>query len=426
MTVFLIAFFRPYVAMHAWLLALPLGEFLPATGIPGVNGPNLIFIILLLSWVVPRIFSRERIFTRTRLSVPIAVFIGVLTLSLIKAVVFPPSAGSYPAIVMVKNLWNSALGLAVYYVVVNTVVSREQMKNLLVTFGAGATVGAIIAIQQFIGLASHKRVVGALGDVNDLGAYFAVCASMLGGVFLASGAFSALKRVAIWVAAAFTTIGVVLPKSRGALVGFACGLGVLALSVSKRAFVFFLIVLALSPLWAPGFVKDRMAETRVDSVEAEIMGDPTDKLDPSASVRLRIWGVVLRETVRTPLWGMGYSTIPFLTYREIGRSFSAHSLYIATFGEAGLIGIAALFWLLLSCVRSGLELLRRATRKLDRGIAVGFLGATAALLVANVFGERFMNMSIAGTYFFLAGLVDRCIHFIRTEDAPRTAEEMTS
>jgi hypothetical protein len=427
-TIFTVAFFRPHVALHAWLLALPLGEYLPATGIPGINAPNLIFIILLVSWIVPRIFARQQIFVRARLTVPIALFIGVLFMSLLKVVVFPPSTGSYPAMVLVKNLWNSVLGIAVYFVVVNTVENREQMKNLLVTFGVGLTVGALIALDQYGGLASHQRVSGALGDVNDLGAYFAMCATMIIGIVLVSSRiFPMMKRLTIWVSSAFAAIGVFLPNSRGALVGFACGLGLLTLSVSKRVFVLFLIVLALSPIWAPDFVKDRVAETRVDTVEAELMGDPTDKLDPSAGVRLKIWGIVFRETMRSsPIWGMGYSTIPFLTYKEIGRSFSSHNLYVAIFGEAGLIGIVALAWLLVSCVKSGIELLRAASRRLDRGIALGFLSATAALLAANVFGERFLNMSIAGTYFFLAGLVDRCVRFAATDKAPRTAEEMTS
>ena len=101
--------------------------------------------------------------------------------------------------------------------------------------------------------------------------------------------------------------------------------------------------------------------------------------------------------------------MPYLTADELGRPFSAHSLYFETLGQAGLVGIVVLFWLLFACVRSGRELLRVASTRTSRGLAVAFLGATVALIVANIFGERFMHISIAGTYFFLAGLVDRSI-----------------
>ena len=35
--VVLLVFFRPTVALHAWLLAMPIGEWLPASGIPGTS-----------------------------------------------------------------------------------------------------------------------------------------------------------------------------------------------------------------------------------------------------------------------------------------------------------------------------------------------------------------------------------------------------
>jgi O-antigen ligase len=206
------------------------------------------------------------------------------------------------------------------------------------------------------------------------------------------------------------------------------GVGVLTYLLNKRAFVVFAIVLALSPVWAPSFVKDRIAETRVDSVEAELLGDVTDRLDPSAGVRLVIWGIVAKESLRSPLVGFGYGSVPYLTAGKLSRPFSAHSLYFATLGETGLIGLAVLAWLMFACFASGKELLRVASTPGHRGLAIAFLGATVALLVANVFGQRFTHISIAGTYFFLAGLVDRGIAIERETNRSNEvgAKELTS
>jgi len=423
LTIFIVAFFKPYVALHAWVIAMPLGDYLPVTGIPGVNGPNLILMMLVASWVFPRILRHKKLFIKTRISWPLAVFIAALYFSLGRAWAFPPAGGGYPAIGLLKALWNSVLGLLVYYVVVNTVVNRGQVKSLVVSLGLGCIFSALITVRQFIFFPAHRRVIGTLGDVNDTGAYFAMCALMFAGLFIAFGGISLVKRLTLYLATALATLGTFLPKSRGAIVAFVCGFAVLTFQTSRKAFVFFLVVLALSPIWAPSFVKDRMAETRVDTLEAQMYGDPTDRLDPSAAVRLKIWGIVLSEFKHQPIWGMGYATIPFLTLDKIGRSFSAHSLYVATIGEAGLIGIAALAWLLVSCVRSGFDLSREATDRMGRGLALGFLGGTAALLVANAFGQRFLHMSIAGTYFFVAGLVDRYIYFERSDTALAGAKE---
>ena len=72
-------------------------------------------------------------------------------------------------------------------------------------------------------------------------------------------------------------------------------------------------------------------------------------------------------------------------------------------------------WLLVACLRSGFELMRRATTPLSRGLSIGFIAASVVMLLTNVFGQRFLHRSIAGTYFLLAGLVDRSIILERRE-----------
>lgn len=406
--VMLVVVFRPRFALYAWLLAIPIGEWLPATGIPGVNGPNLLMLVMLAGWMVPRIMHGERVFSRTNLSFPVAAYLALLVFSLARGTLFPPGPG-YDGLRMLKSVWQIVLGFAVYFAVANMVVDLKEVRRLLVTFAAGTTVGALIAVRQFMGAGVDARIGGAIGDINDLGAYFAVTATALFGLFLTSRAFSRLQKWFVGSSALLAAFGVLIPKSRGGYVGAAAGLGLLTYLIDKRAVVVFALILALSPLWAPGFVKERIAETTVESLEAGLVGDPTDRLDPSAGVRLEIWRIVASKWARSPLIGYGYASVPYLTVGELSRPFSAHSLYFETLGETGLVGMAVLFWLLISCARSGRQLLRTATSGVTRGLAVAFLGATVALVVANVFGERFTHISIAGTYFFLAGLVDRSI-----------------
>lgn len=413
---------RSRAALYIWLLAIPIGEWLPATGIPGLNGPNLLIAGMLLGWVVPRMIRGERLMTSTRLTAPVAAYIFVLFFSLGRAWLSPPGPG-YDVVSMLKSVWQVALGFAVYFGAANMIEDRKQVNGLLVTFAVGSSIGVLIALRQFIAADVGERIGGALGDINDLGAYFALTASALFGLFLTSGAFSALRRWVIGASAFLAGLGVMLPKSRGGYVGAAAGLGAVAYLIDKRAVVVFVLVLALSPVWAPGFVKDRVAETTVDSIEAGLLGDSSDRLDPTAGVRLEIWGIVGRAFVKSPIVGYGYGSVPYLTAGQLSRPFSAHSLYFGMLGDAGIIGLAVLVWLLLACVRSGTELLRIATTRQSRGLAVAFLGATVAVLVANIFGERLTHISIAGTYFALAGLVDGSIAIERESRAAEAAQE---
>ena len=407
--------FKSRLSLYVWLLVIPLGEWLPATGVLGLNGPNLLIVVMMLSWIVPRIMHGERVLSRTRLSAPVAAYIVLIFFSLARGWLFPPGPG-YDGFQMLKMVWQVVLGFAVYYAAANVVADRKQISSLLVTFAVGSTLGAVIAVRQFLGAGFDTRIGGAIGDINDLGAYFAVTASALFGLFLTSRAFTGFRRWIMGASTLLASFGVMIPKSRGGYMGVVAGLGVLTYLLNKRAVIIFAVVVALSPFWAPTFVKDRVAETTVDSLEAEMVGDATDRLDPSAAVRLDIWRVIARKSLKSPIIGHGYAAVPYLTADELRKPFSAHSLYFATLGETGLIGLAVLAWLMCACVASGRELLRVASTPGSRGLAVAFLGATVALLVANIFGQRFTHISIAGTYFFLAGLVDRSIAMERESD----------
>jgi len=421
----LFAFFRPWFALHAWLLAIPLGEWLPSTGIPGINGASLLIFMLMLSWIVPRMLAGERVFTPTRIAKPLAAYISVLGLGLLVTSI--RGLAGFDLRFMMSVLWQSTLGFFAYFVVANTVKDERQTRNLLVTMSIGCAVAAAIALRQFAVTPDYRRIAGTLGDVNDLGAYFAVGGTAIVALVFSWKAFPRLKRLLVGVSALLASVAVLLPKSRGAYVGFAGGAAALTYLTSKRVFVIFLIVLALSPLWAPGFVRERVGETTVDTFEAGLYGDSTDRLDPSAGVRLKIWGIVTQEFTRRPFIGHGFGSVPSMTEGKLSKPFSAHSLYFETLADSGLLGIVVLFWLFVACFRSGAELLRIGSSQLTRGLSIGFLAATVALILANVFGQRFTHSTIAGTYFFLAGLVDRNIRIERQRRSQDSAKgEITS
>jgi hypothetical protein len=419
------AFFRPWFAMHAWLLAIPLGEWLPSTGIPGINGASLLIFMLILSWVVPRMLAGERVFRPTRIGGPLAAYIGVLGLGIL--VTSMRGMEGFDLRFLLSVLWQSSLGFFAYYVVANTVHDQRQTRNLLVTLSVGCAFAGAIALWQFIVTPDYRRIAGTLGDVNDLGAYFAVAGAAILALVFSWRAFPRFKRFLVALAAATTSVAVLLPKSRGAYVGFAAGAGAVTFLTSRKLFVVFLIVLALSPFWAPGFVRERVEETTVDTFEAGLVGDSTDRLDPSAGVRLKIWGIVTQEFTHRPFIGHGFGSVPTMTEGKLSKPFSAHSLYFETLADSGLLGIIVLVWLFVACFRSGAELSSVATTPLSKGLSVGFLAATVALILANVFGQRFTHSTIAGTYFFLAGLVDTNIRIERQRRSHEGAKgEITS
>jgi O-antigen ligase len=407
---------RPRIALYAWLLSLPVTGWLPVTGIPGLNGINVLFLVLLIAWIVPAVMRKERVLANTELRWPVAAYLAVLATASLRSAFFPIDPYQQGTLPILMSIWQRLPAIAVYFVVANAELSERQIRNLLAGIAVAAGIMGIISLRQFASIRAGRRITGGMNS-NELGAYFSVCATMLLSQVFWSRVFRPFQRVVMWVGAAFATIGVLLPKSRGAYVSFAASMTALTYLTSKKALIVFLLLLATSPVWAPGFVKDRMAETTVDSVEAALVGDVGDRLDPSAAVRLEVWAVVVHAFVRSPIIGYGYGAVPILTADKLSRPFSAHNLYFETLGESGLVGLGVLAWLLWACLKSGRTLLSLADRPLFRGLAVGFLAVTVAVIVANVFGQRFAHRAITGTYFFIAGLVDRSIVLRRRETA---------
>ncbi|MFH1502396.1 MAG: O-antigen ligase family protein [Candidatus Eisenbacteria bacterium] len=417
--------FRPKLALHLWLLAMPVAAWLPVTGIPGLNGVNLLFIVALVGWVGPWFMSGQRLLPRTRIGPALAFYIVVLFASVIRTILFPPEGTEFGPTELLLRVWQRVPALAIYYVAVGSTRDYDRIRSLIGTFAVSTGIAALIAFRQFATTPDVRRVGGGMNP-NDFAAYVGMCATALIAHVFTSSAFTRTRRLVLWVAAGLASIAVLLPKSRGGYVGFAGGLSAVTFLMSKKAFIVFLLVLIASPLWAPGFVKDRVLETEVESMEAQISGDVTDRLDPSAAVRIEVWRIVLSEVAARPVFGFGFGSVPMLTLDRMGTPFSAHSLYFETLADMGLIGVAALAWLLVACTRSGFELARRATTPLTRGLAVGFIAATVVLLLTNVFGQRFLHRSIAGSYFVLAGMVDRSVLLEKDAAAHRHEEGMAS
>ena len=409
---FAVVIVKPRAALYAWILSLPITGWLPVTGMTGLNGANVLFLILLTTWILPAVMAKRRVFADTPLRWPITAYMALLVLSGIRTAVFPPDAYVGRGLQVMFDLWQRLPAIAVYFVVANIALTERQIRNLLVGLPVAATALGVISVRQFADIDPSRRISGGMNS-NELGAYFAVCATMLFSQVLWSRVYRVVQRVIIWMGAALATVGVFLTKSRGAYVAVVPSFGFLSYFVGKKALVAFILVVATSPLWAPDFVKERVSETTVDSVEAALVGDITDRLDPTAGVRLEVWRVVLEAFPRSPLIGFGHGSVPLLTGPKLRRPFSAHSLYFETMSDSGILGLGVLVWLFLACFRSGRTLLKAAETPLDRGLAVGFLAVTVAIVVTNAFGQRFAHRAITGTYFFIAGLVDNRIRFAR-------------
>lgn len=234
----------------------------------------------------------------------------------------------------------------------------------------------------------------ALLGANEF-AGFCVTMAIVGFALLIAVRMPKLLRALVAVGLASMVFCILYAYSRTAYVAVALGLICVLLAWRGRwKLMPLFIVLAIAlPAVLPESVVERYQST---SVEA-------DKQDESTRMRMVYWGIAWDSFVAHPVVGTGFNTF---ARRVNPFHMDTHNVYLRTLAEGGVIGALALLGLLLSLLSLCIKRLRKAPPgSWQYGIALGALGAWVALVVGNVFGDRFTYYPMIGYFWVYVGLL---------------------
>jgi O-antigen ligase len=166
--------------------------------------------------------------------------------------------------------------------------------------------------------------------------------------------------------------------------------------IKQRILLVMLVVVAFSwQVLLPQTVVERVMMTET----------PSGALESSAAQRVILWERALDLFERSPVAGVGMKG--FALSAVGGRYTNAHNLYIETLAEQGIIGLLLLLAVMLRALYSSWRLYRVAEADFDRGLALGMVGCSLAMMVTNIFGDRWSYFEIGAYYWVLWGIVDR-------------------
>jgi O-antigen ligase len=256
-----------------------------------------------------------------------------------------------------------------------------------------------------------RRVGGGLGQINVAGAYFATAALFTLGL-LATGYRRWLEKLALLGCVVASTVGLVLPASRGAFVGFLAG----ALPQAIRAGVVGFLILALIVggflAWAPGYVKERVTKTQ-EAITTDD-ADRYDALNQDSGGRFDFWKASLKIIAAHPILGVGFGRTHLAMEDLVGTARSPHNAYLSTAGDMGIPGLLGLLWLFWIALRAAGSLTR--SPGFPRGLGLAFRGAILGLMVSNLFGGRIFCFNIGGAFAFLTALVFRARSLLQEKE----------
>lgn len=235
---------------------------------------------------------------------------------------------------------------------------------------------------------SFTRISGPFSQSTTFGRYLMFM------VIFGCGIFRFLDRrakVALGVLLGLSLGFLALTNTRGAIIGAAIGLVVVAvLHRSARLAVALCLAAVAAVAVAPG-VADRFAQL---GDAREVGGDPTGN---TLAWRADYWAQVVTLANRNPVTGIG----PNMTVRETDEAKKPHNDFLRAYVETGVLGLLAYLGMILLCLRTAALAVRRAPPgTLGRGIAVGFAGCAVAFVAVSAASNVISN--VVTLWYFVA------------------------
>ena len=225
---------RPVVGLYLLVFAIPFGSLREVSlGVLNIGGAEALAVLTVTAWVVQMLARREIKTVLAPLVLPLLLFLSVASLSVMGALSLQWSG---------KGLLIWVEVLAVYLLVVNLVDFREARVIVILVLLAGC-LEALLGIYQFFGRVGPEgfvlmdrfmRAYGTFDQPNPYGGYLALILPLAVGLFTARAARRDLWALIGWalasVSLALMGAALVMSWSRGAWLGFAAGLALVAMA----------------------------------------------------------------------------------------------------------------------------------------------------------------------------------------------------
>ncbi|MBI4530365.1 MAG: O-antigen ligase family protein [Candidatus Latescibacteria bacterium] len=400
-----------YVLIFSMLLSPEYGQRDTSGGGLTLRGDDFLLLLIGFSWFARAAIHKELgLFLKTSLNSPIRYYILACFVS--TAWAFLAGRVTMKGFFFIVKYIEYFI---VYFMVVNHIRRREQIRSYYLAALATCAIVSVIAIAQ---IPSGERVSAPFDEEpNTLGGYLVLMMSLVLGV-LATKGFPEVPGGRLFLLGLFGMMVVVITatQSRGswmaatvmtiAFIRIFSGERVVSEKRVKLLFIFGALAVFLA-VFAPkkiiNQVKGRFFYTFETYSDNPWVGEYQEKiggvtLDTSASARIRDWKTVLKDFPNHPFLGYGV--------RGWAKGRFLDGQYALVLIETGVFGILAFLVFLGAIFRELWRVYHQVTDDpLYRGIALGTLVGFAALIVHALTANTFMIVRIMEPFWLFTGMV---------------------
>ncbi|MBP7149847.1 MAG: O-antigen ligase family protein, partial [Acidobacteria bacterium] len=412
---------RPALALALVAFALPAIDLVPPSlfVVRGLNAETILLVFALVIWVRAR-----QVYGPDRVSSPLAKILFLYAIVILVASVRSWMLWKVSLFDIVAAAKNHLIFMLLLPVAFHTLREKRDQYLLVSACMLSLLLNCFQAINYswlafFSGALERHRAQALIAlQPNLLGATLAMYMPVLfvlGWYNTGPRAMRALMLVTLPCAA----FAMLLTLSRGAWLGIAAGVLVIALLRARVLLILVLVMAATSQFWVPQQVADRVAVTDDVDEDAEVADAA---LEGSAQMRVEQYKSMWPMMQHHPILGWGYKSFPvvFERYGTLRRSKGAHTSYVQVGTEAGVVGLAALGLVLVGMLWAGLRAALRCEDPFYRWLGVGIVGGTIAMAVSMITGARFEPQKVFAWFWIMIAIAEREALLVR--DKPRRSD----
>lgn len=363
----------------------------------GNNLNDILIICMIMGWLLISIFKHEKMFTDTPFNLLFIIMAIYTYLSLWQGTFYLGfQAPVNPADSRLQSWKNYMIFPLLYFLIANNIKNIKHIKRMIFCMFLSILLMDYYTYNQIhwsSGLIARERFHGTfvwLGP-NETAAFYATYTLVILGLLLFDKSF--FSRIFSILIVILNSFCIFFLFSRGAYAAFLLGALFIGLLKDKKILFSLLFILFLWQTILPQQVVQRIKETTTEE----------GQLESSAERRLIMWQQSMDLFKRNPITGAGFNTVWYLGF-ELGDT---HNIFIKILAEQGIIGFIIILLIFFLSFRSSWKLYKIANDRFLKGLGLGFMACILAMIVANMFGDRWTHTPLGAYYWVFMGLVER-------------------